>query len=138
MKIRKNTKAELKCLKEGVTDITYEHDGYDNAKHAITRMTGTREAVFEDIFEAQVELAFQLEEFEYIFEYIAYLEETHQYDHAIEVAYRLVNYMAEIEQYDDDLARAVDIIEHFLYESNIELEEDEYDRLVYLRGRAYC
>lgn len=28
VKIRKNTKAELKCLEEGFTDITYEHDGY--------------------------------------------------------------------------------------------------------------
>lgn len=28
MKARKNTKAELKCLKEGITDITYEKDGY--------------------------------------------------------------------------------------------------------------
>lgn len=27
-KIRKNTKSELKCLEEGVTDITYEKDGY--------------------------------------------------------------------------------------------------------------
>lgn len=113
-------------------------EAYEDAKRAITRKQGTREAVFEDIFEAQVELAFQLEKFEYVFDYIAYLEETYQYDRAIETVYRLVNYMAEIAQYDDDLARAIDILEILLADSDIELEEDESDRLLYLRGRVYC
>ena len=75
---------------------------YERAIRSIRRANGTRDLVMENIYETQIELAFNLETYTYVFDYIAYLEETEQYDKAVEVATRLVNSLNECEHYNNN------------------------------------
>ena len=72
-----------------------------------------------------------------MFDYIAYLEETEQYDKAVEVATRLVNSLNECEHYNNNLLHAVDILETLLYENDIEISDEEEEKFLYLRSKVY-